>query len=168
MSFSLSAVETNLAIVCACAPTLRGLVRSWFPRALGTDATAVADPDDDDIFTRESKSQTPAGATARDRSRRSRAGVGIDDGAFAYPKDGRGRVLCGHAEVEGLGITPSEEDIMRSNGILRTTDVVVEHGDERSLTRTDTADGKGSRDRQGSTGSSPTVESGSSRGSISR
>lgn len=157
MSFCLSSVETNLAIVCACAPTLRGLVRSWFPRFLGL-APVVADADDDDVFAPESKSPTAASTSARDSVRRSRVG----DGAFAYPKDGRGRVLCSHAEVEGLGITPSEEDIMRSNGILRTTDVVVKHGDEKSLTRADTEDGN--RRRRASDDSGTTVESISARG----
>ena len=32
LGFCTSGIETNLAIVCASAPSLRGLVRSWFPR----------------------------------------------------------------------------------------------------------------------------------------
>ncbi|EPE04902.1 cfem domain-containing protein [Ophiostoma piceae UAMH 11346] len=32
LGFCTSGIETNLAIICASAPSLRGLVRSWFPR----------------------------------------------------------------------------------------------------------------------------------------
>jgi len=144
MSFCLSAVETNLAIVCACAPTLRGLVRTWFPRALHT----VNECDDTDGPFTEAKSSSAAGT--RDGGQPSKPNLGSGDG-LGYHKDGRGRVLCSHAAVGGLGLSPSEEDIMRSNGILRTTDVVVEHGDDCSLRSNSTIGSQ--RDRRGSGGS---------------
>jgi hypothetical protein len=144
MSFCLSAVETNLAIICACAPTLRGLVRTWFPRAL----TARDDYDETDDHCTEAKSSSGAGTG--DSAQQSKPAFNINDG-FGYRKDGRGRVLCSHAAVGGLGLTPSEEDIMRSNGILRTTDVVVDPGDVCSL-KTNSTIGE-QRDRRGSGGS---------------
>jgi len=144
MSFTLSAVETNLAIVCACAPTLRGLVRTWFPRALtAANEYNVADLDP---YT-EAKSVSAAGTG--DSGAQSKPIFNTSE-RFTYRKDGRGRVLCSHPESEGLGLTPSEEDIMRSNGILRRTDVVVEHGDDYSLRSASTIE---ERDRRGSGGS---------------
>ncbi|KAK1754735.1 hypothetical protein QBC47DRAFT_225254 [Echria macrotheca] len=169
MSFCLSAVETNLAIICACAPTLRGLVRSWFPSSRRTLSKIFFSPNKDDdgnpIISETSKTNTSTAAAATSAGA---AGIGGTEkdrevvrekknmtmAEFGYPKDGRGRVLCSHAGVEGLGLTPSEEDIMRSNGILRRTDVVVEHGDERSLTRSESVEdpmrGRGSMDSDGS------------------
>jgi hypothetical protein len=141
MSFCLSAVETNLGIVCACAPTLRGLVRTWFPRALNAAANLN---ETDDTFT-DAKSSSAAGA--RDSGVQSKPGFNTSE----YEKDGRGRVLCSHAAVGGLGLTPSEEDIMRSNGVLRTTDRVVDPADVCSL-RTNSTIGD-QRDRRGSGGS---------------
>ncbi|KAK4452488.1 cfem domain-containing protein [Podospora aff. communis PSN243] len=141
MSFCLSAVETNLGIVCACAPTLRGLIRTWFPRALNANANLN---ETDDPFT-DAKSSSAAGT--RDSGVQGKPGFNTSE----YEKDGRGRVLCSHAAVGGLGLTPSEEDIMRSNGVLRTTDRVVDPADVCSL-RTDSTIGD-QRDRRGSGGS---------------
>ncbi|KAK5657263.1 hypothetical protein OQA88_3322 [Cercophora sp. LCS_1] len=119
MSFVLSAVETNLAIVCACAPTLRGLVRSWFPRALA--AEQFANTDDPYV---EAKSPSSAGVRQGNRT-------SFGDCMFGYPKEARGRA---QVEVEGLGLTPSEEDIMRDNvrTNARTTDAIVERDDGSS------------------------------------
>jgi len=143
MSFCLSAVETNLAIVCACAPTLRGLIRTWFPRAL--NAAGNYDINEaEDTFT-DAKSSSAAGT--RDSGVQSKPVFNTSE----YGKDGRGRVLCSHAAVGGLGLTPSEEDIMRSNGVLRTTDRVVDPADVCSL-RTNSTIGD-QRDRRGSGGS---------------
>ena len=144
VSFTLSAVETNLAIVCACAPTLRGLLRSWFPRALGA-AGEYNETGDLDPYV-DAKSSSAAGDRGSVRQSKKCVFGKEEDGGdelFGYPKDGRGRVLCSRAEVEGLGLTASEEEIMTCNRILKTTDVVIEQegdgdGDVSSLARTST------------------------------
>ncbi|KAK0639058.1 hypothetical protein B0T16DRAFT_462766 [Cercophora newfieldiana] len=141
MSFCVSAVETNLAIVCACAPTLRGLVRSWFPRALNAGENIHQTQD----------TVTEAKLSSTGGTRDSGVQVKPVFNTTEYGKDGRGRVLCSHAAVGGLGLTRSDEDIMRSNGILRTTDVVVDPDDVCSV-RTNSTIGD-QRDRRGSGGS---------------
>lgn len=117
MSFTLSSVETNLAIVCACAPTLRGLLRSWFPRALAAEEFVNAD---DDPYV-EAKSPSSAGVRPNNRT-------SFGECMFGYPKEARARA---HVEVEGLGLTPSEEDMIRENRAIAVRTDVVE-SDNRS------------------------------------
>lgn len=131
MSFSVSAIETNLAIICACAPTLRGLVRSWFPQALITSAGEFDTTEDISSEMRSASRGVVRNSilqsnrySVRFSSRRSFSG----DGLFGYGKDGRGRVICStHSHTEGLGFSPSEEEMMTYDGILRTTSVAVRH-----------------------------------------
>ncbi|KAK1836086.1 hypothetical protein QBC39DRAFT_367476 [Podospora conica] len=134
MSFCLSGIETNLAIVCACAPTLRGLARSLFPRRFpggSGGGSGSHDPDHPDFFN-DNDLKSPV---TRDRDR-----DGGTTAAFGcYPKDmmGRSRVVSASRAAAGadapVRLTPSEEEIVTAyNGILMTTDVVVEHDGSRS------------------------------------
>lgn len=41
ITFVVSNVEANLAIICACVPALRGLARSWWPRLFRASAEVV-------------------------------------------------------------------------------------------------------------------------------
>ena len=146
MTFCLSAIETNLAIVCACAPTLRGLVRSWFPRALVK--TADESGTGDGISTEMQCASTggPGDSILESRRRGSVQsgsyrhsnnsiidGDGGNAGRFGSGKDDR------EAHAEGrLGPCPSEEDMMAYSGILVTTNMVLRPDSDQG------SDGEGS------------------------
>lgn len=139
MSFCLSGIETNLAIVCACAPTLRGLARSLFPRRFpGSGGSASHDVHDHPDFFTDPDLKSPV---TRD---------GGTTAAFGcYPKDmmGRSRVVSTSRAAVSAGagdgqvrLTPSEEEIVTAyNGIMMTTDVAVEHDGSRSSRVAETA-----------------------------
>ncbi|KAK4189830.1 hypothetical protein QBC35DRAFT_121861 [Podospora australis] len=143
MSFVLSAVETNLAIVCACAPTLWGLARAWFPRTfvgtpsmMPTGATATRTTIGGNRESMQQRySQRWSNRQYQRGSRRyswhnngTGAGSGVEEMKLTpQRKDGSSRGMT-MSEVEGLGpLSPSEEEILSYNGmgIVRRVDVVV-------------------------------------------
>ncbi|OAA67983.1 hypothetical protein SPI_00178 [Niveomyces insectorum RCEF 264] len=122
LGFCTSAIETNLAIICASAPSLRGLVRSWFPNFL-----SINYPNYDPRY--------PSNSNAR-------AGYG---GQRSNPY-GNGST---HTAVNSSP-SASEEEIMTYNGIMRTTNVKVLYDNESE--RKDSVSRERSRDRRSSMG----------------
>ncbi|KAK1983122.1 CFEM domain-containing protein [Colletotrichum cereale] len=115
--FTYSAVETNLAIIAASAPALRGLFLRWFPSFFASLKNSYgrygygrsADP--------AKKSRMTTTATTSHRP-----------DAFQL------RSMKGRSEIRSHSPTMSEEEIMTYDGIMRTTEVDVVYGDQRDPT----------------------------------
>lgn len=117
-----SIVETNLAIICASIPALRGLFRRWFPKLFGGSSNK--------------KTRTPYGNTYGSATRatdgmRSANHDGLSDIRL---KDLRGP-RTHHTEIRSVSLNGSEEEIMTYNGIMRTrnVDVAYESPSKRSV-----------------------------------
>ncbi|KAK1672538.1 CFEM domain-containing protein [Colletotrichum godetiae] len=130
--FTYSAVETNLAIITASAPALRGLFLRWFPKFFaslksssngryGGGYNRSGDP------TKKSRN-TVATATAttgtRGRSNTTR------NAADAFQL----KSMKGRSEIRGHSPTTSEEEIMTYDGIMRTTEVNIVYDERRDST----------------------------------
>ncbi|CAK7226595.1 hypothetical protein SBRCBS47491_006285 [Sporothrix bragantina] len=167
LGFCTSAIETNLAIICASAPSLRGLIRSWFPNFFSSNRPQYdyRYPDSNgygggrrgtnpygtgsvttNIASRRNKEGGAGGVTSTDGLGSNAAGAGRRGvgGSFAL------RDLKGSKTHTAVNSSPSasEEEIMTYNGIVRTTNVQV-HYDGNSERK-----GSTSRDRSGDRGSS--------------
>lgn len=132
MSFILSAVESNLAIACACAPTLWGLARLWFPSVFGNQAgVGGGGGPTRGLGMTARTSQTWRYSTQRYRARAADDVIVSGDGMGGGGEGGG--PICGtgssHVEAAGLGgsngggrrlgLTPSEEEIMVNYGIVQ-------------------------------------------------
>lgn len=172
LGFCTSAIETNLAIICASAPSLRGLIRSWFPRFFSSNRPTYdyRYPDSNGYGGGRRATNNPYGTgsvTTNIASRRNKEnasgpsgnGTSTDGlGANAASAGRRGvggafalRDLKGGSKTHtAVNSSPSasEEEIMTYNGIVRTTNVQV-HYDGNSERK-----GSLSRDRSGDRGSS--------------
>ncbi|OLN84895.1 hypothetical protein CCHL11_03882 [Colletotrichum chlorophyti] len=120
--FTYSAVETNLAIITASAPALRGLFLRWFPKFFASVKSSSegkygygrsGDPT--------KRSRTMATAT------RGRPPTHHAD-AFQLKN------MKGRSEIRSHSPTTSEEEIMTYDGIMRTTEVNVVYDDKRDST----------------------------------
>ncbi|KAK4166253.1 hypothetical protein QBC43DRAFT_22275 [Cladorrhinum sp. PSN259] len=128
MSFVLSAVELNLAIVCACAPTLWGLRRVWFTRFFvtgGAGGEVNGNGETRGVGMTARTSQTWRYSTHRYGAR------AVEDVDLSESRDGApiGGTGSSHLEASALGLvggggggrlglTPSEEEIMVNYGIV--------------------------------------------------
>ncbi|KZL65882.1 CFEM domain-containing protein [Colletotrichum tofieldiae] len=122
--FTYSAVETNLAIITASAPALRGLFLRWFPSFFASLKSSSngrygygrsGDPN--------KKSRTTVTATAT----RGRAASHHAD-AFQL------KTMKGRSEIRSHSPTTSEEEIMTYDGIMRTREVNIVYDDKRDST----------------------------------
>ncbi|CAK7230582.1 hypothetical protein SCUCBS95973_007624 [Sporothrix curviconia] len=169
LGFCTSAIETNLAIICASAPSLRGLIRTWFPTFFSSAGPTYdyrygdsngygpgrrgtnpygAGSVTTNIASRHNKEPGGAGGvTSTDGLGSNAAGTGRRGvgGSFAL-RDLKGGSKT-HTAVNSSP-SASEEEIMTYNGIVRTTNVQV-HYDANSERK-----GSVSRDRSGDRGSS--------------
>lgn len=107
-----SIVETNLAIICASIPALRGLFRRWFPKLFGGSSRKTP--------------STPYGNTygSATRGTNGMRSVNYDGPGDIRLKDLRGS-RAHHTEIRSVSPNGSEEEIMTYNGIMRTTNVDV-------------------------------------------
>ncbi|KAK6833381.1 hypothetical protein PG987_008075 [Apiospora arundinis] len=114
----LSVVEVNTAIVTACAPALRPLLRHFFPRS-----------------SHRNFSKKIYGNMSRTRSHhhhQNQNSIAMKPlRGFDSPHH------SGHVEVRGSTPTGSDEAIMTYNGIMRTMDVKVQYEDTESLQKTE-------------------------------
>ncbi|UQC82683.1 CFEM domain-containing protein [Colletotrichum lupini] len=130
--FTYSAVETNLAIITASAPALRGLFLRWFPKFFaslksssngryGGGYVRSGDP------TKKSRNTVAtATATTGTRGRSNTARNAAD--AFQL------KSMKGRSEIRGHSPTTSEEEIMTYDGIMRTTEVNIVYDERRDST----------------------------------
>ncbi|OHW91684.1 CFEM domain-containing protein [Colletotrichum incanum] len=122
--FTYSAVETNLAIIAASAPALRGLFLRWFPNFFASLKSSSngrygygrsGDPT--------KKSRTTATATAT-------RGRAMSHHADTFQL----KTMKGRSEIRSHSPTTSEEEIMTYDGIMRTTEVNIVYDDKRDST----------------------------------
>ncbi|TEA22395.1 hypothetical protein C8034_v004897 [Colletotrichum sidae] len=132
--FTYSAVETNLAIITASAPALRGLFLRWFPRFFASLKSSshgkYGYPRSGDPT---KKSRTTVTATNHTRSR-----ANTHHEAFQL-KSMKG----GRSEIRGHSPSGSEEEIMTYDGIMRTREVNIVYDDKRDSTPKAGGGGKG-------------------------
>ncbi|KAK3986613.1 hypothetical protein QBC44DRAFT_332980 [Cladorrhinum sp. PSN332] len=133
MSFVLSAVETNLAIVCACAPAMWGLGRIWFPNFFVVAANNRTSGGEEAGMTSRTN-QTWRYSTRRYGATRAVVEDGHVNGTTGPGTRGSGAPIGGtgssHVEASALGLerggggggrlglTPSEEEIMINYGVV--------------------------------------------------
>ncbi|KAK1594908.1 CFEM domain-containing protein [Colletotrichum navitas] len=108
--FTLSAVETNLAIIAASAPALRGLFLRWFPKFFAS--------------IKASRARYGQSTDSAKKSRVTTTTVSNHVDTFKL-KSMKGREIRSHSP------TMSEEEIMTYDGIMRTTEVDVVYDDHR-------------------------------------
>ncbi|KAK8032083.1 hypothetical protein PG990_001817 [Apiospora arundinis] len=146
----LSVVEVNTAIVTACAPALRPLLRHFFPSLF-----SVASEDDyypKHVASGDGTANTnhnPYGQGSRNFSKkiygdmsRTRSHHHHQNQNSIAMKPLRGFDSphhSGHVEVRGSTPTGSDEAIMTYNGIMRTMDVKVQYEDTEPLQKTETS-----------------------------
>lgn len=97
---SFAPFETNLAIITACLPALRPLFRAWFPN----------------VFVNSSNQESRAAEEQHDHT-----GIGSGNDRSIMMRDfshQRGNARCGSNST-----TESHEQLFKSAGIRRTTDV---------------------------------------------
>ncbi|KAH6892295.1 hypothetical protein B0T10DRAFT_605056 [Thelonectria olida] len=113
--FTYSAVETNLAIITASAPALRPLFLKWFP------SLSSAHKSSGNKYTKDQYGRS----TTTKHSRNGTGPLSSHRHSNAFPlTDTKGR-----SEIRSHSPTNSEEEIMTYNGILKTSEVDVHHGD---------------------------------------
>ena len=142
--FCYSAVETNLAIITACGPALRPLLKSWFPRLFSSLSSGN---------TSGAPYGSRYGVSASGDGKKLRTGTGghiSKGGKSAYGTSSfamKDIKKTGATELGGVSPSESEEQIMSYNGIIRTTEVDVQYGETKSNTDRSVEDGD--RDRDG-------------------
>ncbi|KAF6808352.1 hypothetical protein CSOJ01_07579 [Colletotrichum sojae] len=131
--FTYSAVETNLAIITASAPALRGLFLRWFPKFFASLKSSSngrygygrsGDPTKNANGTMGARTRTTATATKPRRASRSH------HAAEAFQL----KSMKGRSEIRSHSPTTSEEEIMTYDGIMRTTEVNIVYDDKRDST----------------------------------
>lgn len=125
IGLTLNGIETNLALVSGSVPGLRPIFRKWFPSLFGgsTDkysSSPYAFPSDRHYGVGTGKRST------------------LRSGADSGPAHGHGGIVLKNlrpdrgqlTEIRSASPSGSEEEIMTSNGIMRTTDVHVQYSSE--------------------------------------
>lgn len=119
--FTYSAVETNLAIIAASAPALRGLFVKWFPRLFSSlTSGGRATYGETNGTGKQSRSGTDALNSQHNVGSRHTE-------TFQMKNFNKNR-----SEIRSHSPTASEEEIMTYNGIIRTTEVDVMYSDGSS------------------------------------
>ena len=119
--FVYSSAETNLAIVTACAPAMRPLLKTWFPKIFSSLSGDTSGRPYGSKYGKSGGTQDALKSqTAKQSSKHS-----YGNNSFAM-KDMKG---AKRTEIREASPTASEEQIMTYNGIVRTTEIDVEYGD---------------------------------------
>lgn len=108
LRFIYSAVETNLAIIAASAPVLRGLFGIWFPKMFASFSGSKRS------YTDGSKSHHP-----------SQSGTGSQ--GSRHTEKFQMKNIKTRSEIRSYSPSGSEEEIMTYNGIIRTREVDVSY-----------------------------------------
>ncbi|KAI0143583.1 hypothetical protein GGR57DRAFT_350258 [Xylariaceae sp. FL1272] len=123
----LNVVEINLAIVSASVPALRPLMRRWFPRLFG----GSTNKDTNGNYMYGSNQRYGKGTFGRGGAHHGESGLAYGHGGIALKSLSRNDRMA-HTEVRSTSPSGSEEEIMTSNGIMRTTDVRVQYDTEEA------------------------------------
>ncbi|KAI0448034.1 hypothetical protein F4803DRAFT_496251 [Xylaria telfairii] len=122
IGITLNSIEINLAIVSGAAPGLRPLFRKWFPGLFGGSSKKYLGR----AYPYKSDNDYSKGI-----SNGTEGGLAHGHGGIALKNLGRTE-RSQHTEIRSASPSASEEEIMTSNGIMRTTDVHV-HYTSRSI-----------------------------------
>ncbi|KAI1267380.1 hypothetical protein F5Y18DRAFT_380055 [Xylariaceae sp. FL1019] len=123
----LNVVEINLAIISASIPALRPLMRRWFPSIFG----GSTNKDTNGNYKYGTNPRYGNGTYGRGGAHHGESGLAYGHGGIALKSLSRNDRLA-HTEVRSTSPSGSEEEIMTTNGIMRTTDVTVHYdNDER-------------------------------------
>lgn len=126
IGITLNSIEINLAIVSGAVPGLRPLFRKWFPALFGGSSKKYP-------------SNGRGYKSGNDYAGGNRIRSGIMNGTesgMAHGHGGIGLKNLGRSdksqrtEIRSTSPSGSEEEIMTSNGIMRTTDVHIHYGSE--------------------------------------
>ncbi|KAL2201834.1 CFEM domain-containing protein [Sarocladium strictum] len=117
--FVYSAVETNIAILAASAPALRGLFAKWFPKLFSSLTSGGRATYGEDGTGKRSRSGT--------NGLNNQHHVGSRHTETFQMKNMKNR-----SEIRSHSPSASEEEIMTYNGIIRTTEVDVMYSDGSS------------------------------------
>lgn len=136
--FTYSSVETNLAIITACGPALRPLLKSWFPRFFASLSSGAASG---------APYGSKYGVNASTDGKTLRSGTGISASKVGKHTYGASSFAMkemkrGTTEIRDVSPSGSEEEIMTYNGIVRTTEVDVRYGDTKSNTDRSVEEGR--------------------------
>ncbi|GAP89251.1 putative CFEM domain-containing protein [Rosellinia necatrix] len=130
IGITLNAIEINLAIVSGAVPGLRPLFRKWFPNLFGGSSGK---------YTNDGGRYKSNDYTRGTGLRNGGGGGGGGESGLAHGHGGIGLKNLSrtdrHTEIRSTSPSGSEEEIMTSNGIMRTTDVHIHYGSGTSLHR---------------------------------
>lgn len=130
--FVYSAIETNLAIITACAPALRPLLKSWFPGLFASLNSGVTS--EGPYGSRYGISASNDGKGPRNNSKIvSMNGRSHIPGTSSYAMK---EMKKGTTQIGDVSPSESEEQIMTYDGIVRTREVDIEYATTRSNTPT--------------------------------
>ncbi|KAF7559195.1 hypothetical protein G7046_g4969 [Stylonectria norvegica] len=113
--FIYSSIETNMAIVCACAPALRPLCIQWFPRFFSSLKSSA---------NKYSRDQNGRSTDRRSRHTTTILSSHHHNSGFALKE------MNGRLEIRSHSPTASQEEIMTYNGILKTSEVAVDFAEQ--------------------------------------
>ncbi|KAI1491193.1 hypothetical protein F5X96DRAFT_632392 [Biscogniauxia mediterranea] len=119
--FTYSAVETNLAIITASGPALRPLFIVWFPK-LFSSIRGTSNQNHGFGGSKYATSGSRHGTKSDGHASNSRGDHGYGTTSFALKNMKR------RSDARSRSPTTSEEEIITSTGIVRTTEVDIEYG----------------------------------------
>ncbi|TGO37243.1 hypothetical protein BHYA_0102g00290 [Botrytis hyacinthi] len=138
ISFVTSAIEINLAIITASAPALKPVMRQWFPKLFGSSSDGAYNNQNSGPYALQGNSRY---------KRRTRNGAGFKNSRLSdgnglirlddvpdIPDDKNGRTEDSNKiqRETSKGDGDSDEEIMKYNGIIKTTSVGVQCEDDMS------------------------------------
>ncbi|KAF7944254.1 hypothetical protein EAE96_010656 [Botrytis aclada] len=138
ISFITSAIEINLAIITASAPALKPMMRKWFPKLFGSSSDGAYNNQNSGPYDLQGHSRYGRGTRngAAFKSSRMSNGTGLirleDVPDMPDVKDGRMEDSNGIQRETSKGDGDSDEEIMKYNGIIKTTSVGVQYEDGKS------------------------------------
>ncbi|KAF5871308.1 putative cfem domain-containing protein [Botrytis fragariae] len=138
ISFVTSVIEINLAIITASAPALKPVMRRWFPKLFGSSSDGAYNNQNSGPYALQGSSRYERGTRngAGFKSSRLSNGNGLirldDVPDIPDVKDGRIEDLNRIQRETSKGDGDSDEEIMKYDGIIKTTSVGVEYGDGKS------------------------------------
>ncbi|KAI0802649.1 hypothetical protein GGR55DRAFT_683133 [Xylaria sp. FL0064] len=123
IGITLNSLEINLAIVSGSVPGMRPIFRKWFPLLFGGSTNKYSN----EAYRYKSDHHYGKGTGLRSGMRNgTESGLSHGHGGIALKNLSR-TDRTQHTEIRSVSPTGSEEEIMTSNGIMRTTDVQVRY-----------------------------------------
>ncbi|KAJ2997613.1 hypothetical protein NUW58_g602 [Xylaria curta] len=129
IGITLNSIEINLAIVSGAVPGLRPLFRKWFPKFFGGSSAKYGN----EAYRYKSDNGYGRGTGLRSGVRTgTESGLNHGHGGIGLKNLSR-TDRAQHTEIRSVSPSGSEEEIMTSNGIMRTTDVHIQYTSDATL-----------------------------------